>query len=608
MTIQVTVPDVGEASEVEVIEVLVTVGDIVRKDDSLVVLESDKASMEIPSPHAGKVVSIAVKEGDTVEEGSLIVELDVETGTAVDASAKNVKAAAETPSKSPSVEPPVPVTSSATTAKAKGPETSADISTEVPTEVPTKVPTEVPATTPDSSQSREQLVVVPDVGDAGEVTVTELLVKLGDVVAADDSILVLESDKASMEIPSPFAGEVVEMLVVDGSVVSEGDPLIKLRTTEQGLAPTARSGDEQAAVSVNAATAAEKVDEKIVKQAVEKVGEKAGEKVGEKAGEKAARHAAVVSAVEVVSDEKIHAGPAVRKQAREYGVNLAQLTGTGQKGRILKEDVQAYVKEQLQSRTGVQAKSEIMTTGSGIPQIPLIDFSKFGEIELRPLSRVRRSSARNLHRSWLNVAHVTQFDAADITDLEVFRKKQNQELASAGDKLTPLAFLIKACVHALIKYPQFNSSIDADYQHLTLKKYYNIGIAVETPDGLVVPVVRNADKKGVVELARESATLAGQARDKKLPLDAMQGATFTISSLGGIGGTAFTPIVNAPEVAILGVSRSSMEPVWDGQAFVPRLLLPLSLSYDHRAIDGAEAARFTHYLTELLGDMRRLIL
>lgn len=604
MTIQVTVPDVGEASEVEVIEVLVTVGDIVRKDDSLVVLESDKASMEIPSPHAGKVVSIAVKEGDTVEEGSLIVELDVETGTAVDASAKNVKAAAETPSKSPSVEPPVPVTSSATTAKAKGPETSADISTEVPTEVPTelptKVPTEVPATTPDSSQSREQLVVVPDVGDAGEVTVTELLVKLGDVVAADDSILVLESDKASMEIPSPFAGEVVEMLVVDGSVVSEGDPLIKLRTTEQGLAPTARSGDEQAAVSVNAATAAEKVGEKIVKQAVEKV--------GEKAGEKAARHAAVVSAVEVVSDEKIHAGPAVRKQAREYGVNLAQLTGTGQKGRILKEDVQAFVKGQLQSRAGVQAQADIATIGNGIPPVPLIDFAKFGEIELRPLSRVRRSSARNLHRSWLNVAHVTQFDAADITDLEVFRKKQNQELASAGDKLTPLAFLIKACVHALIKYPQFNSSIDADYQHLTLKKYYNIGIAVETPDGLVVPVVRNADKKGVVELARESATLAGQARDKKLPLDAMQGATFTISSLGGIGGTAFTPIVNAPEVAILGVSRSSMEPVWDGQAFVPRLLLPLSLSYDHRAIDGAEAARFTHYLTELLGDMRRLIL
>ena len=608
MTIQVTVPDVGEAGEVEVIEVLVAVGDIVRKDDSLVVLESDKASMEIPSPYAGKVVTIAVKEGDSVEEGSLIVELDVEMATDVDASAAtsaatNVKAAAETPSKSLSVEPPAPVTSPAA-AKAKSAETTADIPAEVPSEVPTKVP----ATTPDSGQSLEQLVVVPDVGDAGEVTVTELLVKLGDVVAADDSILVLESDKASMEIPSPFAGEVVEILVVDGSVVSEGDPLIKLRTTQHVLAATVQSGDEQAAVPVGAATDAGKVAGKDVEKVVEKIVEKAAEPAGEKVGEKLVRHAAIVPAAEAVSDEKIHAGPAVRKQAREYGVNLAQLTGTGQKGRILKEDVQAYVKEQLQSRTGVQAKSEIVTTGSGIPPIPLIDFSKFGEIELRPLSRVRRSSARNLHRSWLNVAHVTQFDAADITDLEVFRKAQNLELAGAGDKLTPLAFLIKACVHALIKYPQFNSSIDPDYQHLTLKKYYNIGIAVETPDGLVVPVVVDADKKGVVELARESARLAGQARDKKLPLDAMQGATFTISSLGGIGGTAFTPIVNAPEVAILGVSRSSMEPVWDGQAFVPRMLLPLSLSYDHRAIDGAEAARFTHYLTQVLGDMRRLIL
>ena len=600
MTIQVTVPDVGEAGEVEVIEVLVAVGDIVRKDDSLVVLESDKASMEIPSPYAGKVVTIAVKEGDSVEEGSLIVELDVETATDVDASAAtsaatNVKAAAETPSKSLSVEPPAPVTSPAA-ARAKSAETTADIAADIPAEVPPEVPTKVPATTPDSGESLEQLVVVPDVGDAGEVTVTELLVKLGDVVAADDSILVLESDKASMEIPSPFAGEVVEILVVDGSVVSEGDPLIKLRTTQHVLAATVQSGDEQAAVPVGAATDAGKVAGKDV------------EKAAEPAGEKLVRHAAIVLAAEAVSDEKIHAGPAVRKQAREYGVNLAQLTGTGQKGRILKEDVQAYVKEQLQSRTGVQAKSEIVTDGSGIPPIPLIDFSKFGEIELRPLSRVRRSSARNLHRSWLNVAHVTQFDAADITDLEVFRKAQNLELAGAGDKLTPLAFLIKACVHALIKYPQFNSSIDPDYQHLTLKKYYNIGIAVETPDGLVVPVVVDADKKGVVELARESARLAGQARDKKLPLDAMQGATFTISSLGGIGGTAFTPIVNAPEVAILGVSRSSMEPVWDGQAFVPRMLLPLSLSYDHRAIDGAEAARFTHYLTQVLGDMRRLIL
>ena len=337
MTIQVTVPDVGEAGEVEVIEVLVAVGDIVRKDDSLVVLESDKASMEIPSPYAGKVVTIAVKEGDSVEEGSLIVELDVETATDVDASAAtsaatNVKAAAETPSKSLSVEPPAPVTSPAA-AKAKSAETTADIAADIPAEVPPEVPTKVPATTPDSGESLEQLVVVPDVGDAGEVTVTELLVKLGDVVAADDSILVLESDKASMEIPSPFAGEVVEILVVDGSVVSEGDPLIKLRTTQHVLAATVQSGDEQAAVPVGAATDAGKVAGKDV------------EKAAEPAGEKLVRHAAIVPAAEAVSDEKIHAGPAVRKQAREYGVNLAQLTGTGQKGRILKEDVQAYVKE-----------------------------------------------------------------------------------------------------------------------------------------------------------------------------------------------------------------------------------------------------------------------
>jgi pyruvate dehydrogenase E2 component (dihydrolipoamide acetyltransferase) len=302
---------------------------------------------------------------------------------------------------------------------------------------------------------------------------------------------------------------------------------------------------------------------------------------------------------------KVHAGPAVRKQAREYGVNLSEVSGTGQKGRILKEDIQQFVKNQI---SGSRAGSSSAPAGSGIPPIPVIDFTKFGEIELRPLSRVRRSSARNLHRSWLNVPHVTQFDEADITDLEVFRKAQNIELAAAGDKLTPLAFLIKACIAALKKYPQFNSSIDADYEHLTIKKYFNIGVAVETPDGLVVPVIRGADQKGVIELAQESASLARMARDKKLPLDAMQGATFSISSLGGIGGTAFTPIVNAPEVAILGVSRSAMKPVWDGHEFVPRMMLPLSLSYDHRAIDGAEAARFCGYLRDLLTDTRRLIL
>jgi len=570
MTIQVTVPDVGEAGEVEVIEVLVAVGDIVAKDDSLVVLESDKASMEIPSPYAGKVVNIAVKEGDSVEEGSLIVELDVE-GESESESESEAKAKAEAADKTQENDRPAPS------------EPKEPIAATAPSKAVEEQAAEV-----SSSETIDQLVVVPDVGDAGEVTVTELLVKLGDVVEADDSILVLESDKASMEIPSPFGGEVIEILVEDGAVVTEGDPLVKLRTTQRTQQKTSPQTPTHQAVK--GAAAEPVVEEKNLTPVVETSSPQSPsqESVGE------------------VANEKIHAGPAVRKQAREYGVNLSQVTGTGQKDRVLKEDVQAFIKAQLKTREGSAAGQ--VPAGGGIPPIPSIDFSKFGEIELRPLSRVRRSSARNLHRSWLNVAHVTQFDEADITDLEVFRKSQNLELASAGDKLTPLAFLIKACVHALIKYPQFNSSIDVDYEYLTLKKYYNIGIAVETPDGLVVPVVRDADKKGVVELARESAKLAGQARDKKLPLDAMQGATFTISSLGGIGGTAFTPIVNAPEVAILGVSRASMGPVWDGQAFAPRMLLPLSLSYDHRAIDGAEAARFANYLTQVLGDVRRLIL
>ncbi|MEX2326250.1 MAG: 2-oxo acid dehydrogenase subunit E2, partial [Pseudomonadales bacterium] len=295
----------------------------------------------------------------------------------------------------------------------------------------------------------------------------------------------------------------------------------------------------------------------------------------------------------------VHAGPAVRKQAREYGVDLSRVRGTGRSGRILKEDVQAYVKQSLDRGDG---------RGASIPPVSLPDFSKIGETEIVPLSRVRRTSARNLHRSWLNVPHVTQFDEADITELEAFRKSQNEELAAAGKKVTPLAFLVKACVYTLMQYPRFNASLDKDIENLVLKKYFNIGIAVDTEDGLVVPVIKDAEKKGVIELAQESARLAEQARNKKLGLDAMQGATFTISSLGGIGGTAFTPIINSPEVAILGVSRSRIAPVYDGKEFRPRTLLPLSLSYDHRAIDGAEAARFIVYLAQVLSDIRRIVM
>jgi pyruvate dehydrogenase E2 component (dihydrolipoamide acetyltransferase) len=543
MTIQVTVPDVGDASEVEVIEILVAVGDTVAKEDSLVVLESDKASMEIPSPYAGKVAGIAVKVGDTVGEGSLILELEGDNDTAESSGSENAG------SKEAEAE----------NSEADGSNLSTDDAA--------------------SEAGAERLVPVPDVGDASEVTVTEILVKVGDVIAADDSLVVLESDKASMEIPSPYAGKVLEILVQDGAVVGEGDPLVRLMTqatgqaaAEQKTAP-GKSAEPPAASTTKSQHASARLPVA------------------------APQVAAVATAV---ADRKVHAGPAVRKQAREYGVQLAQVKGTGQQGRVLKEDVQAFVQNLLQQHAAGEAGGAAQ--GAGIPPMPAMDFSKFGEIERQPLSRVRRSSARNLHRSWLNIPH------ADITELEAFRKSQNAQLTDSGDKLTPLAFLIKACVHALVKFPQFNASIEPDYEHRVLKKYYNIGIAVETPDGLVVPVVRDADKKGLVDLARETAQLASLARDKKLPLDAMQGASFSISSLGGIGGTAFTPIVNAPEVAILGVSRSAIKPVWDGQVFVPRLLLPLSLSYDHRAIDGAEAARFTTHLAYLLADVRRLIL
>jgi pyruvate dehydrogenase E2 component (dihydrolipoamide acetyltransferase) len=303
-----------------------------------------------------------------------------------------------------------------------------------------------------------------------------------------------------------------------------------------------------------------------------------------------------------VANAKTHAGPAVRKQAREYGVDLTEVKATGKKGRVLKEDIQSFVKQRL------KAGPSTNTGGSGIPPIPTVDFAKFGEIELAPMSRIKQATARNLHRSWLNVPHVTQFDEADITEMEAFRKAQNDELKAQGLKLTPMAFLVKACVNALQAYPQFNASLEAGYKNLILKKYYNIGVAVETPDGLVVPVIKDADQKGILQLAEETSALAAKARDKKLPMDAMQGATFTISSLGGIGGTKFTPIVNAPEVAILGVSKSKMSPQWNGKDFVPRMMLPLSLSYDHRAIDGAEAARFANYLAKVLTDVRKMLL
>ena len=543
MAEQILVPDVGEAEDVEVIEILVAVGDEVSVDDSLVVLESDKASMEIPTPHAGKIVKLHVKEGDSVEEGKLIAEIEV--------AGAETPAVEETPAPEPEEKPQMDKTE----------------------------PAQAPA--PAAVTVTEEVIAVPDVGEATDITVTEILVQVGDEILIDDSLVVLESDKASMEIPATSGGKVLEIIVKEGDEVNEGDPLVKIAAQSEGHAPS----PEVQAESIAAKPAG--VDPR---------------EPGAEVIPPALSAPSIEKQVEAAATAKVHAGPAVRKQAREYGVDLIEVKGTGRSGRILKEDIQAYVKDRLSKPAATES------TGSGIPAVPEVDFSKFGEIELVPMSRIKQASAKNLHRSWLNVPHVTQFDEADVTELEAFRKQQNAELASQGGKLTPLAFLVKACVNALQTYPQFNSSLQADYKNLIHKHFYNIGVAVETPDGLVVPVIKDADKKGVLQLAEETAELACKARDKKLPMDAMQGATFTISSLGGIGGTKFTPIVNAPEVAILGVSRSKVEPVWNGSEFQPRTILPLSLSYDHRAIDGAEAARFTNYLGKVLTDVRRLLL
>ena len=552
---KITVPDIGDAEDVEVIELCVAPGDEVVVDDILIVVESDKASMEIPSPVSGKVTSLAVKLGESVSFGTEILTLEHSDEELV-LLADKAPLASEEPLASRA-----PRASKAPLANKEQQEGSE--------------PKKQEAQKPEAMTI--QTIRVPDIGDSEAVVVIELLVKLGDSIDFEDLLIVIESDKASMEIPSPFAGVVEKILVKEGDEVTEGSALFTVVSSGSST------------VSVSTVTDIE-VDDKQPLAKIDKT-----EHV------ELAKSSLSHSTGKAPDNPNVYAGPAVRKLARELGVTLPKLSGTGAGGRITKDDVHAHVKRTLSRDSG-------SGTGSGIPSVPVVDFTKFGSTEILPLSRIRKRGAENLHRSWLNVPHVTQNDEADVSDLEDFRKRLAGEAKRRNVRLTPLAFIIKAVCFALKEYPIVNSSLDASGENYILKKYYNIGMAVDTPDGLVVPVLRGVDDKGIWSIAAEIVELSEKARLGKLSMTEMQGASFTISSLGPIGGTSFTPIVNAPEVAILGVSRLSVKPQWDGEEFVPRKMLPVSLSYDHRAINGAEAGRFTTFLCAVLKDFREGIM
>lgn len=527
--VDVTVPDIG-GDEVNVTEIMVKVGDTVSEEQSLLTVEGDKASMEVPAPFAGVVKEILVAAGDKVSTGSLIMRFETAAGSA-------------------------------------------------------SVETAAPAAQAESAASAVASVVdvnVPDIG-GDEVNVTEIMVNVGDKIAEEQSLITVEGDKASMEVPAPFAGVLKEILVKAGDKVSTGSLIMRFEVA--GTAAT--TAPVPAAAKTETASAA----------TTQAPAQAAG------------------SQQEVLASAVFgHATPVVRRLAREFGVNLDKVKGTGRKGRILKEDVQAYVKNaiKLVESGSVAATAAAAPAGVGLGLLPWpkVDFSKFGEVEEVELGRIQKISGANLHRNWVMIPHVTQWDKADITDLEAFRKEQNvlAEKQKLDVKITPLVFIMKAVAKALEAYPRFNSSISEDAQRLTLKKYINIGVAVDTPNGLVVPVFRDVNKKGIIELSRELAEISKKARSGKLTASDMQGGCFTISSLGGIGGTHFTPIVNAPEVAILGVSKSEMTPVWNGKDFSARLMLPLSLSYDHRVIDGADGARFVTFINGVLSDLRRLVM
>ena len=554
--IEVKVPDIGDFKDVAVIELLVKAGDKVAADQSLITVESDKASMEIPSSHAGVVKELKVKIGDTVNEGSLLLVLEAE-GAAAPAAAAPAPAAAAVAAPAPVAAAPAP----AAAAVASGP----------------------------------IQVLVPDIGDFAEVAVIEVMVKVGDTIKVEQSLITVESDKASMEIPSSHAGVVKEVKVALGDKVSKGSLVVVIEGAAGAAAPAAAAAPAPAAAAPAAAPAA--------------------------AAAAPAAASAVMPAHEPTAPKSAlpHASPSIRRLARELGVPLAEVAGSGPKGRITQQDVQGFVKGvmagavQTAAQTAAQrAKAPAAAaagSGEAFPGLlpwPKVDFAKFGPVERKDLSRIKKISGANLHRNWVVIPHVTNHDDADITDLEAFRVATNKENEKSGIKVTMLAFMIKAAVAALKKFPEFNASLDGD--QLVLKNYFHIGFAADTPNGLVVPVIKDADKKGIFQISQEMGELAKKARDGKLGPADMSGGCFSISSLGGIGGRYFTPIINAPEVAIMGVCKSSIEPRWDGKQFAPRLILPLSLSWDHRVIDGAAAARFNVYFASLLADFRRIAL
>ena len=549
----VTVPDLGGAESVDVIELNLTPGDSVELEDSLLVLESDKATMDVPSPHTGTLVKYLVADGATVKIGDAIAEIE----TSVEASGE--------------MEPE--------------PEAVKEEVAEPVAESEEAIDEEVPAA------ASEQLIVVPDIGSDDEIDVIEIAVGVGDQVEEGDTLIVLESDKATMDVPSSHAGTVIKILATEGDKLRTGGQVAILKIAGAPIA-AAEVATKEAAPQVAAAAAAEPAVASAAQPSTNTASAKA--------------RATPASIAEDTLASSVYAGPSVRMLARELGVSLDKVSGTGPRGRIQKDDVSDYVKNALSNFSG--DLSQAAGSGSGIPAVPAVDFSQFGEIESVKLSKIQKLTANNMQRNWLNVPHVTQFDDADITELEDFRKSLKAEGEKRGIRVTPVAFLIKAIATSLQANPEFNRSLAGDGEHYIQKHFINVGMAVDTPRGLVVPVIKNVDEKGIWEISEDIMSLASLAREGKLKPSDMQGGCFTLSSLGAIGGTGFTPIVNAPEVGILGVSKSQIKPQWNGSEFVPRLMLPLCLSYDHRVINGGDAGRFMTHLVKLLSDIRYLAL